>query len=485
MQDINQTLQQLLSRIDNLETEVKSLKLANKQLKNENAKLKNENKRLKESINKDSTNSSKPPSTDNAFKTKENTKTSKGKRKRGGQKGSSTTNLSKVDNPDTIEVLESVRCKNCNHDLTDVTAQSICSKQEFDIPKISMRVKEFQQHSKICPCCKSMNKPEFPEHLKASVQYGENVKTFIAYLNTYQMIPYERISELVKDFTSHSISTGTINTMLKSFYENLESYEANIKQLLLNSNVIHVDETSTQVSNKLHWTHTISTSLLTYYMIHHKRGKEAIDAMDILPNYNGIAVHDHWQAYNNYDCNHSFCNAHLLRELTAAIQNEDQKWAKDMHTLLTNMNKYTYKLKANNKTAPSKGKLKHFFSQYREICGVALKFYPPPIQTDTKRRQKQSKSKNLLDRFIKYKKETLRFFKDLRVPFTNNLAERDLRMIKVKEKISGCFASLKGAQMFHRIRGFISTVKKNNRSVFEELRNAIRGEVYVPEIVGC
>jgi len=462
----------------------KSLKLENKQIKFENTKLTKENNKLKEIINKDSTNSSKPPSTDNNFKEKAESPL-KGKRKRGGQKGSSTTNLSKVDNPDAVEVLEPITCKNCNHNLNGVAVKSISTKQEFDIPKISMRVKEFQQHSKICPCCNTINKPEFPEHLKASVQYGVNIKTFIAYLNTYQMIPYDRITELVKDFTSHSISNGTINNMLKTFYKNLESYEANIKQLLLKSNVIHVDETSTQVSNKLHWTHTVSTSLITYYMIHKKRGKEAIDAMGILPSYSGIAVHDHWQAYNNYDCDHSFCNAHLLRELTAVIQNEDQKWAKDMHLLLTNMNKYTYKLKANTKTAPSKGKLKHFFSQYREICSTALKFYPPPIQSHTKRRPKQSKSKNLLDRFIKYKKETLRFFIDLRVPFTNNLAERDLRMIKVKEKISGCFASLKGAQMFNRIRGFISTVKKNKQSVFESLRNAIRGEVYVPEIVGC
>lgn len=493
MQDINQTLQQLFSRIDQLESEVKSLKLENKQIKlentkltKENKKLKDENIKLKEIINKDSTNSSKPPSTDNNFKTNTTTKkNSKSDKKRGGQKGSSTTNLSKVDNPDSIEVLESVTCKNCNHHLGTTAVKSISVRQEFDIPKISMRVTEFQQHSKICPCCNTLNKPEFPEHLKASVQYGENIKTFVAYLNTYQMIPYDRLSELIKDFTSHSISNGTINTMLKSFYGKLEPYEANIKQLLLKSNVIHADETGTQVADKLHWTHTVSTSYLTYYMIHQKRGKEAIDTMGILPNYNGIAVHDHWQAYNNYDCDHSFCNAHLLRELTAVIQNEDQKWAKDMHSLLTNMNKYIYKLKNNNKTAPSKGKLKHFFSQYREICWVALKFYPPPIQSAIKRRPKQSKSKNLLDRLIKYKKETLRFFTDLRVPFTNNLAERDLRMIKVKEKISGCFASFNGAQMFNRIRGFISTVKKNKQSVFESLRNAIRGDVYVPEIVGC
>jgi len=321
LKDSDQTLKQLLSRIDLLEAEVKSLKL--------------ENKKLKEIINKNSTNSSKPPSTDDSFQEKVNIKKDvKGSRKRGGQKGSTTNNLSKVDNPDVIEVLKSVTCKNCNHTLSGVVSKSISTKQEFDIPKISMRVTEYQQHSKICPCCNTMNKPEFPDHLKASVQYGQNIKTFIAYLNTYQMIPYDRISELIKDFTSHSISNGTINNMLKSFYNRLEDYEVTIKQLLLKSYVIHVDETGTRVTTKLHWTHTVSTSLITYYMINQKRGKDAIDTMGILPNYNGIAVHDHWKPYNNYSCTHSFCNAHHLRELIGIVQNEDVRWAKDMHRLI-------------------------------------------------------------------------------------------------------------------------------------------------------
>ena len=471
--------------LDKIFLELKELRVEVVSLKKENKLLKDENKKLKEIINKNSTNSSKPPSTDNGFKNSESNKNRSTKaKKRGGQKGSTTNNLKKVDTPDKIEILEIDNCKNCNHTLKDIDAHSISTKQEFDIPKIKMEVTEYQQHTKVCPCCHTVNKPQFPEHLKSHVQYGDNIKTFIGYLNTYQMVPYERISELVKDFTSHSISVGTINNMLRSFHSKLESYEIKIKELLLKSEVINVDETGTRVKDTLHWTHTVSTNQLTYYMIHKNRGAKAMDDMEILPQYTGIAVHDHWGAYIKYLCSHSFCNAHYLQELTSITENENVLWTKDIHKLLTNMNNYIYTLKENNKTSPSKRKLQHYYKEYDTICSSALKYYPSPPDSSTKRKPKQSKGKNLLDRFIKYKDETLRFFVNLLVPFTNNLAERDLRMIKVKEKISGTFASFKGAEMFNRIRGFISTMKKNGKSVLSELANVLKGKAYIP-VVGC
>ena len=470
--------------------ELTEIKQENIELKNENTELKAEIKRLNEIINKDSSNSSKPPSTNDGFKdpkeppSESNTK--KKKKPRGGQEGSKGTNLKKVNNPDHIEKLEINSCKNCNHNLEDITSTLTASKQQFDIPKVKIEVTQYEQHTKTCPCCNTVNKPKFPEHLKSYVQYGDNIKTLVAYLNTYQMLPYDRISEFLEDFISHKISNGTIYNMLNSFSKQLEPFENYIKEHLLKSEVIHVDETGTRVKDKLHWTHVVSSSVVTYYMIHQKRGKEAIDTMAILPSYDGIAVHDHWKPYNKYNCTHSFCNAHHLRELIGIVENEDVRWATDMHSLLTNMNNYIYKLKENSKNNPSRGKIQQFYQQYDNICQSALKFYPPPdIVPKTKRKPKQCKGKNLLDRFIAYKDETLRFFTNLLVPFTNNLAERDLRMIKVKEKISGCFASFKGAEIFNRIRGYISTVKKNNRSVLDEMRNALVGKYYMPSLVGC
>jgi len=463
---------------------LKNILLELEQLREENRLLKEEIKELKEQLNKNSRNSSKPPSTDNKFKEKVSSKSKNRNKKRGGQKGSKGNNLKKSDSPDKIKVLEDTVCKNCKHSLKEVEVKSISSKQVFDIPKVEMQVTEFQQYQKICPCCKTVNKPEFPTGLNSYVQYGENIKTLIAYLNTYQMVPYERIGELVEDFTLHKMSTGTIYNILENFHNKLKVFEEKSKESLLKSAVIHVDETGTKVGGKLHWSHVVSTSVLTYYMIHEKRGSKAIDDMEILPLFEGVAVHDHWKAYNKYECEHSFCNAHILRELNAVIENENLLWANDMHTLLTRMNKYIYSLKEKGKISPSKGKIQQFYQQYDDICKSAEQYYPPPLEIPkSKRKPKQSKSKNLLDRLIEYKDETLRFFINLLVPFTNNLAERDLRMLKVKEKISGCFASFKGVEIFNRIRGFISTMKKNNRSVLKELANVLNGEVYMPVLV--
>ncbi|MEA3314849.1 MAG: transposase, partial [Campylobacterota bacterium] len=233
-----------------------------KELKEEVTSLKQEIKRLNEIINKDSSNSSKPPSTDNGFKDTDKKDSSSDpkdkKRKRGGQTGSKGSNLEKVNNPDSIEVLTVSSCKNCNHSLEDVDSSLISTKQLFDIPKINIEVTEFQLHSKTCPCCSSVNKAQYPSHLKATTQYGDNIKTFIAYLNTYQMLPYDRISELLEDFISHKISNGTIYNILNGISSKLEPFENNIKDLLLKSDVIHVDETGTRVKDKLHWTHTVS-----------------------------------------------------------------------------------------------------------------------------------------------------------------------------------------------------------------------------------
>ena len=486
LQQMKEKLSEQDEVIQQLRKENIQLQEENKQLREENILLKQEIKKLKERSNKDSTNSSKPPSTDDGFKEKESKKDKNTDKKRGGQKGSTSNNLKKSDNPDKIEVLESSTCSKCNHSLLDVEVKSISKKQVFDIPPVKMKVTEFQQHSKVCPCCAKVNKPDFPDALNSYVQYGDNIKTFIAYLNTYQMVPYERITELVGDLTSHTMSSGTVYNILQDFHNKLDSFEKKTKEQLLKSAVINVDETGTNIGGKLHWSHVISTSVLTYYMIHAKRGSEAIDDMEILPFFDGIAVHDHWKAYNKYECTHSFCNAHILRELKGIAENENVIWANDMHTLLTSMNDYLYSMKENDKLSPSKGKIQQYYQRYDDICKAAEKYYPPPTEIPkTKRKPKQSKGKNLLDRMVEYKEGTLMFFINLLVPFTNNLAERDLRMLKVKEKISGCFASFKGAQMFNRIRGFISTMKKNNRSVLEELGNILKGEVYIHVLAGC
>jgi len=222
-------------------------------------------------------------------------------------------------------------------------------------------------------------------------------------------------------------------------------------------------------------------------MVHQKRGRVAMDDMKIIPNYTGVLVHDHWTQYNNYtNCSHSYCNAHILRELNGVTEKESVLWSQDMHKLLTDMNIAVHKAKENDKTAISQEQIKKFIKNYEKIIKSANNYYPPPEKSlkKTRGRPKQEKGKNLLDRLSKYQDETLRFFSDFSVPFTNNLAERDLRMIKVKEKISGSFASFKGGEIFCRIRSYISTLKKNNISVLQGLSDALAGKAYVPLRVG-
>ena len=259
---------------------------------------------------------------------------------------------------------------------------------------------------------------------------------------------------------------------------NLEPTEDWIKNEILNSHTVHFEETGLYRSGKRAWLHSASTEEFTYYFPHSKRGSTAMDEAGILPNYKGVAVHDHWEPYNSYEgCSHAFCNVHHLRELTRAYEQDEAWWAKEMKELLVEIKGQTEQAKDSGKQALESGLIDSYHQCYQTILTEALKTYPSQgdIRDRPKRgRKKQDKGKNLLDRLIKYEMETLRFMEDFRVPFDNNLAERDIRMVKVKQKISGCFRSEDGAKSFCRIRGFISTVKKQGKDVLEYLRKSFQ-----------
>ena len=451
-------------------------------------KLEKRIKELEARLNMNSTNSSKPPSTDNKLtKSKKPTNTNS-KKKRGAQAGHKANNLKIVATPDIIEVLLPKKCSCCNSSLKNIDSSKYEKRQLFDLPDIKMKVTEYQAHSLKCTKCNTINKAEYPENINATTQYGNNLKSFVNYLNTYQMLPYERIVETIEDISSHKIAAGTIYNFLSSNYEKLENFESKLEESLLNEDILHSDETGANIKTNLHWIHVVSSSVMTYYMLHQKRGRVAMDAMGIIPNYTGVLVHDHWSPYNHYrNCNHSYCNAHILRELNGVTQKDGVVWSQALHALLTNMNIAVHKAKKSNKTALSQEQIKKFIKNYEKIIKGAKNYYPLPEKL-TKRargRPKQERGKNLLDRLSKYQDETLRFLSDFKVPFTNNLAERDLRMIKVKEKISGSFASFRGGEIFCRIRSYISTLKKNNISVLQGLRDALVGKAYVPVGVGC
>lgn len=447
-------------------------------------KLEQRIKDLEAKLGLNSSNSSKPPSSDHKLTKEKKLPTPKRKLKRGGQQGHKGKTLKMSSNPHKVKTISPNSCSCCGHSLSGDNPIKIEKRQLYDLPSIEMEITEYQSHSKICSYCNSLNKPSFPEYIKAPVQYGDNLKSFVSYCNCFQMLPYERIGELIEDLTSHRVSSGTIYNFLNQQSNTLEPFQDEVKKELLKSEVIHSDETGTNIQSTLHWVHVVSTDKLTAYNLHKKRGKEAMDNMNILPMYQGVVVHDHWSPYSHYSCSHSYCNAHILRELQGEIDRENIQWVKDMQRLLLTMNKSVKRAQQKGKESLLKSQIRKFMKIYEKILESGKNYYPPLDTTIQKQRgrPKQKKGKNLLDRLFKYKEETLRFLYDFRVPFTNNLAERDLRMIKVKEKISGCFASFRGGEIFCNIRGYISTLKKNNIPVLLGLKDALNKKAFVPSV---
>lgn len=439
---------------------------------------------LEEKLNKNSFNSSKPPSTDNDVIKKLRTKSSRVKsgKKVGGQKGHSGTTLSMVANPDYTEIHKVIRCTNCDKNLEGEKVDEYEIRQVFDTPPVKIIVTEHRAEIKICSCgC--TNKGKFPEDVKNPVQYGNRVTGLAVYLHDYQLIPYERSCELLSDVCGCEISPATLIKAENICFEKLECFETEIKNLLHEFPVVHFDETGCKINGQRHWLHVACTEKMTYYLPHSKRGSEAMDDMGILPGFKGTAVHDFWKSYFKYDCKHSLCNVHTTRELTGILENYDQQWTNEMKALLFEIK---YQVDETRKTSDKLESdiISDFEERYDVITKIGLKENPPPLipQDQTKKRgkKKQSNAKNLLDRFINFKCDILRFMYDFNVPFDNNQAERDVRMMKVQQKISGTLRSAHGADVFSRIRGFISTVKKNKLSVIDAIQDALSGKPFIP-----
>jgi len=297
-------------------------------------------------------------------------------------------------------------------------------------------------------------------------------------LRNYQLLPYERTCDLVEDFYGIRISPATIKRAENECFQNLEPFEKTAMKHLLASHSAHCDETGMRVLGTKWWLHVVSNSLWTYYFPHPKRGSKAMDALEFLPQYNGVAVHDGYSSYNKYGCEHALCNAHLKRELTGIEENFEQQWAKKINELLSEMKKYTDECREMEvPTDPEK--VRELEEIYDTIMQEGIEENPPPEtskeQLKKRGRPAQTKAKNLLDRFIIHKEPILRFLNNLRVSFDNNQAERDIRMMKLQQKISGTFRSIEGAVAFCRIRAYISSIKKNDLNVMDAILAALNG----------
>jgi len=415
-----------------------------------------------------SSNSSKPPSSDPNRKKK---KKGPGTRKPGGQKGHNGTTLQKFLDPDVIKEIPVDKTTLPKRDYKDVGYES---RQIVDID-IARVVTEYRAQVLENDSGKRYTAP-FPDGVNRPVQYGVNVKVHSVYMSQYQLIPYNRVEETFQDQVGIPISSGSIYNFNKDAYDRLEIFEKIVKSKLVESGLCHADETGININGKRLWLHCVSNNFWTYYLPHEKRGLDAMKEMGVLLNFKGILCHDHWKPYFKIACEHALCNAHHLRELERAWEQDKQKWATDIRELLLQINKAVDDA-GGQLTAADSMKCRQ---RYRDLLEKAQKECPPPDESQRKGKRgrlKRSKSRNLLERLVDFETETLRFMDDVNVPFSNNLGERDIRMTKVQQKISGCFRSMKGAAFFCRVRSYLSTCKKHGVRASEALRLLFEGKL--------
>ena len=401
-------------------------------------------------LNLNSTNSSKPPSSDPNRKKRQNRKTGN---KAGGQKGHVGTTLKQVDQPDIVEVIDIDRRKLPTGKYRQVGFEC---RQVFDID-ISRIVTEYRAQILEDENGKQFV-ASFPEAVTKAVQYGTEVKVQSVYMSQFQLIPYDRIRDYFADQLHLLVSAGSIFNFNQKAFELLVRFENRVKTELASSDVAHVDETGINIGGKRHWLHCMSNDDWTFYGAHKKRGAIAMNDMGILPVFKGTLCHDHWKPYYTYDCTHALCNAHHLRELTRAYEQDGKKWAKDLKKLLETINREVTDAGGAMDALESQ----QYRNKYRAILRQGETECPEPAKPKTGKRGpvKKTKSRNLLERLRDFEQDTLRFMDNKDVPFSNNLGESDIRMTKVQQKISGCFRSMNGARIFCRVRSYLSTCRK-------------------------
>lgn len=443
--------------------------------------------KLEDQLAKNSRNSGKPPSSDGYDQGVPRPKSlrKRSRRKRGGQPGHPGETLKVVEKPDVIKVHRVHACQHCGQSLERRKAIGHEKRQVFDLPKVQIQVKEHRAEIKTCSRCGKETRATFPREISKAVQYGTEIKSQMAYLNTEQHLPLERTCDLLEEFYNHRPSEGTIVAACAEAAQKVDqSNEAVKEHLVAHEAVGHFDETGMLVNGVLHWLHTASTSRLTYYAMHPKRGSAALTDINILPRFQGRAVHDDWASYFQYEVAHALCNAHHLRSLLFLLERYPQKWVQDLIDLLSKIKEKVEVAKRKAETALSIRQTNAFRKAYDELVKKGLRANPPPKKNSRQHGQrgrlKQSLARNLLLRLREHREAVLAFMYDFNVPFDNNQAERDLRMMKVKQKVSGGFRSLAGAQNFCKIRSYLSTARKNGVKALAALRLAFAGTPFLP-----
>jgi transposase len=435
---------------------------------------------LRRQLNSKSDNSHKPPSSDDYRKPKSERKSGG---KIGAPKGHRGDNLHFTSTPDHVKTYPVDKCSCCERSLEEVEAETE-SRQVYDLPPTHLIVTEHVVEQKKCPHCGTKNRAQFPEGVNARTQYGPEIKALAAYMSVQHFVPLERIEEMTEDLFGHAISQTTVLNHLATLSAQSEKVAEEIQADLLQSRCIHADESGVRVAGKQHWVHVVSTADSTVYSVQEKRGAEGINKVGILPEYKGIVSHDCYSSYfkDEYGFDHALCGVHLMRECQGIVDHDKHEWARQMKDLLKEVCQAGKQAKEEERSVVPE-KVEALEQEYDRILQSGQKEIAPLLEewekvwemrvkeSGKKQRGKKPKPKsaNLLDRFAKHKEAILMSLRHSEVPFDNNQAERDIRMIKVKQKVSGSFRTLDGANVFARIRGIISTARKRKLGVLSTL----------------
>jgi transposase len=440
-------------------------------------------KQLQSRGKKNSRNSSKPPSSDGLNKPAPKSLRVAGRNPTGGQKGHPGSTLSQAAQPDKV-VVHGVpdQCQACHRELAFAYVNE--TRQVFDLPVLQLQVTEHHAMQAICTCG-HVHTAEFPAGVNATVQYGPRAQAAMVHLNQNHAVSVQRTAALMKDLLGLSVSQATVVKSAAASAAILQPTVDAIGQAAVNVDVLHADETGLRVAKKLHWLHALATDTLTWMGCHPRRGTEAFDALALLQQFKGVLVHDGWMPYKALQCQHALCNAHHLRELTYLLEEQDQAWAGDMIELLSHAN-HLDNVNCGDGQSPKynsqkyQGDVRDLRDLYEAILAQAQVDNPVLPPTGKRGRPKQSKATNLIGRLRDYREDVWRFMTQPNVPFTNNLAEQTVRMPKVKQKVSGCFRTLSGAQSYCVIRSYCATMHKQGANVFESLAAAFKGTVPQP-----
>ena len=440
------------------------------------AKLEARIEELEKRLNMNSSNSSKPPSSDGLKRKTKSLRRKNTGRKPGGQPGHTGQTLQQSPAADITHATALDHCPHCGGDLRKEPVASVEKRQVFDLPPIAMQVTEHQAECKWCFCCGRFVTATFPAGVSAPVQYGHGMQSVMSYLNVGQLLPCERTADVCEDLFGHRPSSGSVVRAVARCAEKIAPAVDRIAGVLRKSERLHADETGVRCAGSTHWIHVASSETHTLYSHSSKRGREGFDAAGVLPGYRGNLIHDFWGPYDTLeDCIHTRCNAHLLRELIS-FSEDGQRWAEGLVIALLAMKQAADEARQRERSRIAPATLKPLTAGYDRWIAKGLKAHPKLEKQPGKRgRAKQSKERNLLMRMKEKRAEVLRFAHDLSVPFDNNQAERDLRMIKVQQKVSGCFRSERGAGVFCAIRSYLSTARKHGLNLMNSIKTAFAG----------